>query len=107
MITDDMLYFENMYQNNCHFVVLGDFNARVAERPDFVENEYLYRFAMMPDDYIQDEYMYRKSQDKTVNENGKLLLEFCKATGLRILNGRIGWIRMLGNIHVLIVLEVV
>ena len=32
----------------------------------------------------------RVSQDKVVNEHGNYLLNFCKASGLRIINGRIG-----------------
>ncbi|XP_052772033.1 uncharacterized protein LOC128211362 isoform X1 [Mya arenaria] len=45
---------------------------------------------IFPDDYVQDEYMHRSNLDKTVNEYGNMMLDFCKMSGLRILNGRIG-----------------
>ena len=44
----------------------------------------------LPDDYVHDEHLPSTSQDKTVNEYGKLLLEVCKATGMRLVNGRCG-----------------
>ena len=34
--------------------------------------------------------MSRASQDKVINEYGNYLLNFCQASGLRIMNGRIG-----------------
>ena len=44
-----------------------------------------------PDEYIPDVELPRFSEDKGhVNNNGLLLLEFCKQTGLRIVNGRVG-----------------
>ena len=36
-----------------------------------------------------DTYPDRR-QDTVVNRNGKLLIDFCKESGLRIMNGRIG-----------------
>ena len=32
----------------------------------------------------------RVSEDKFTNQNGNLLIDFCKESGLRILNGRVG-----------------
>ena len=46
---------------------------------------------VLPDEYTLDNYMPRFSQDRGhVNNNGLLLLDFCKQTGLRIMNGRLG-----------------
>ena len=67
-----------------------EFNSRVAERPDYVENENEFINDLWPDGYVSDDILPRKSQDKTVNEYDRSLLEFCKASGLRILNGRLG-----------------
>ena len=64
-------------------------NARVKELPDMVMDDNSLHLPL-PDDYILDEYLPRSSQDKNMNSNGPLLLEFCKQTNMRILNGRTG-----------------
>ena len=89
IITNDMLYYENMY-TDCQFVITGDFNARISNRYDFVIDDDTLHVHSIPDDYVQDVYLPRFSQDKNVNEYGNYLLEFCKATGLRVVNGRLG-----------------
>ena len=46
--------------------------------------------SVLPDQYISDKYMQRFSEDQGyVNINGLLLLEFCKQTGVRKMNGRV------------------
>ena len=90
LISDDIFYFENMFNTMCNFVIMGDMNSRVGSHLDYVENEYLINLNMLPDDYVADVPLKRTSQDKILNENGNYLLNFCKATGMRILNGRIG-----------------
>jgi hypothetical protein len=68
-------------------ILAGDFNARVAEEPDF------------PDQLWEGEERYealddgatgapRTSVDPKTNSHGRSLLELCKSTGMRILNGR-------------------
>ena len=91
-ILDDMLNFNELYEKSCEFFICGDFNARTGERPDFVLNDNINSCLedILPDDYVQDEYLPRCNSDKTVNENGNMLLDFCKMSGLRILNGRVG-----------------
>jgi len=36
----------------------------------------------MPDEYSIDQYMPRNNQDKQVNQNGRLLLDFLRSTRL-------------------------
>ena len=45
---------------------------------------------LLPEDYVIDSPLPRVSEDKISNEYGSQLLEFCKATGLRLANGRLG-----------------
>ena len=43
---------------------------------------------VLPDEYTPDNFTHRYSEDQgRLNNNGLLLLEFCKQTGLRIMNG--------------------
>ena len=44
----------------------------------------------LPEEYVCDEFISRRSEDKTINTNRHLLIEFCKQTSLIILNGRCG-----------------
>ena len=62
-------------------------NARTKKLPDMVLDDNFIHLPL-PDDYIADEYIPRSSQDKNLNSNGTLLLDFCKQTNLPILNGR-------------------
>ena len=64
-------------------------NARTKELPDMVLDDNSIHLSL-PDDYIADEYIPRSSQDKNINSNGTLLLDFCKQTNLHILNSRYG-----------------
>ena len=79
-----------MTNNKCIFLLAGDWNARVGNRLDFVENESLFNLDMLPNDYIEDTYIPRKSQDVNVNDYGLRFLEFLKLTGFKIMNGKVG-----------------
>lgn len=72
------------------YVITGDFNARTASNPDFVEHDNDFVHMPLPENYSVDGVWPRKSEDKTVNEYGRRLLELCISTGLRIVNGRVG-----------------
>jgi len=88
-LVQDIVEFNAIYENKTSFIITGDFNSRTGNRNDFVNDEYLHNLNMLPDDYSIDVFLPRNSQDKIVNENGKLLIDFCKQTGLRIMNGRV------------------
>ena len=90
LFLNNMIQFQCNFNNNCEFIVCGDFNSRIGNKPDYVENDGLHRFNLLPDDYVVDIILPRISQDKHVNENGKCLLDFCKMSGLKVLNGRVG-----------------
>ena len=60
--------------------------------------------SVLPDEYIPDNYLPRFSEDRGhVNNNGLLLLEFCKQTGLRIMIGRVGEDKGLADTRLLVV----
>ena len=66
-------------------MLCGDFNSRTSV------DDGTRHMSVLPDDYVSDTQMPRSSEDEGhVNNNGLLLLDFCKQTGLRIMNGRVG-----------------
>ena len=71
--------------------ICGDFNARTAMEPDYCEaDNSVPNDQALPHDYIHDIPLPRCNLDKhQVDTHGKMLLDLCKATGLRILNGRV------------------
>ena len=73
-------------------LLCGDFNARTAAYPDYVADDTDRHVHMLPDEYIIDSNIDpRVSQDIVrPDPNGLLLLELCRQSGLRIMNGRMG-----------------
>jgi hypothetical protein len=71
-----------------HVCVGGDLNGRIAERPDWVENDFSSVDEI--DLYRCDEPLRQASMDKQVNSFGPLVLDMCRGCGLRVLNGRCG-----------------
>ena len=66
------------------------FNARTGEEYDYVVNDNS-TYIPIYDEYDNDiELIVRKSKDTRVTEYGRKLLDLCKTTGVRILNGRVG-----------------
>ena len=73
---------------------MGDFNSRTGEISDMVKED---KFDI---DYIDDDIvnMYnteyslptRSNEDKIINQQCKALIELCKSTDLKIINGRYG-----------------
>ena len=75
--------------NDYPLIICGDLNARTASLPDFIEfnNDHF-----VPTDLAQSgnfDLPHRESMDKVVNNYGRRLLELCRNTGLRIMNGRV------------------
>lgn len=76
------------YSRIGHIMVQGDVNAYTNTKPDFISfdvssknNSDRY--------YISDQFIPRNNLDrKPVNNSGKNLLNLCKESGLKILNGR-------------------
>ena len=70
-------------------LVLGDLNGRTGRVEDFVRDD---RDKHCPADnplYTRDSFLSRNNTDcNPVDQQGKLVLDLCKNTGLRILNGR-------------------
>ena len=76
----DVLEIQNLTNDKCNFLLLG-------EMCDYVTDDHATHMPLLPDDYNSDEVIPRRSQDKAVNSNGHLLLDFLKETGLRVANG--------------------
>ena len=90
---------ENLYElleeDICKFTKKGecllteDFNTRTATEPDFCTNDDIGTFLDSTLPYEQDNPLLRSNTDKKqVDINGEKLLNLCKTTGLRIINGR-------------------
>ena len=90
-LLDSVAFIEHKTNNNCRFLICGDFNSRTSVNPDFVEEDGSVHMSVLLDEYIPDNQLPRFSEDVGhVNNNGLLLLDFCKQTGMRIMNGRVG-----------------
>ncbi|CAC5382983.1 unnamed protein product [Mytilus coruscus] len=69
---------------------LGDFNAYTNTQLDFIEFDNVTELVNLGDsEYHPDRTLSRNNLDhKHTNNSGKLLLNMCKETKIRILNGR-------------------
>ena len=66
-------------------LLMGDFNARTGEEPDYEDTEDKHM------EYTTGRLTFpkeRRNQDKTVNIMGQKLIDMCKTLDLQILNGR-------------------
>ena len=68
-------------------LLIGDMNARIGNRQDFVQGDHC-DYIPVPEAYDIDYCEKRQSLDTVVNPAGEILLQLCKSSGLRILNGR-------------------
>ena len=85
-----MVHLQSVSDKPCRFIICGDMNASVANMNDFVADDASRHMYALPDDYIVDNSVPRSSKDSKSNSNGNLLIDFCRQTGLRIANGRVG-----------------
>ena len=76
---------KNECRNDSHFLICGGMNARIADRDDFVPLD----FSTLSDGYSCEINLPRATQDSDFNANGTRLLDFCKRSGFRIVNGRV------------------
>ena len=85
LLQDDI----NVYSNYGTVSVVGDLNCRNGVKADYIVlDEQI--MDIDDNDYVPDTPLPRVSEDKSSNNQGTKLLDLCKATGLRIANGRIG-----------------
>ena len=89
-ITDQLVKYQNDTQNECSFMICRDLKARTGTLPDFVNDDSSDHIPALPNDYSIELPVERASEDKAFNRYGSQLLDFCKHTGLRILNGCMG-----------------
>ena len=89
LIENDIAKFS---KNGCEFFVCGDFNARTNVDPDFCmfdENDNISDHVNLPFNMLSDVPLPRGNTDTHATDvRGKKLLNLCRSTGLRIVNGR-------------------
>ena len=73
------------FQKKGHVIINGDLNAKTGDEEDFVIPD---KYNDMSDIQHKETFRKRNSQDKTLNERGRLLLDMCKGLDLHIVNGR-------------------
>lgn len=81
-LEDDLVSFSN----KGNVMLLGDFNARTSKQEDFVSKEGSNLINDMSENSLHPQI--RQSFDSTMNNHGKRLIDICKNTDSRILNGR-------------------
>jgi hypothetical protein len=83
------LYHETMdYKKLGETALLGDFNGRVGILNDWIDVDDVTHVPIY-DDYVCDGTLSKRNNlDKTVNNRGKEILDFCIAAKMRIANGR-------------------
>ena len=95
--TGQALSFEAL-QSECAYyerhgwgLLCGDFNARTNDVDDFIENDKLDDYLPIDDNYLPDQHLDKRLSKDTypLNANGTAFIEFCKASGYRIMNGRV------------------
>ncbi|CAL4079460.1 unnamed protein product [Meganyctiphanes norvegica] len=88
-ITNDIFTLKNN-NNNISICIIGNLNCEIDE----IANE-LFDLNFNADTTLISKN--RLNKDTFVNINGQLLLEFCKVNNMKILNGRTGIDREVGN----------
>ena len=95
--TGQALSFETLQSECAHYerkgwvLLCGDFNARTNDVNDFVENDELDDYLPIDDNYLPDQHLDKRLSKDTspINANGTAFIDFCKAAGYRIMNGRV------------------
>ena len=97
MKTGQALSFESLqsecaqYERKGFVLLCGDFNARTNDVNDFIVNDGLDDYLPIGDNYVLDQHLDKRvSKDSyPINANGTAFIDFYKASGHRIMNGRI------------------
>lgn len=77
------------YSKLGNILIQGDFNAYTNTCKDFVITDNSSFPKLNDDNYVKDNHLQRNNLDKKpLNKSGKLLIELCKESTLRIVNGR-------------------
>ena len=77
------------HKNSGQCLVMGDMNGYTNTLPDFNNFDDNTKVLPLPENYICDKPTNRRNSDpRPPNNRGKDILDFCKSTGLRIINGR-------------------
>ena len=88
-IYEQLLLDITKYSSLGHIMVQGDFNAYTNRKQDYVPYDDSSDINLEDDHYVFDHILPRNNLDtKLINNSGKLLLNLCKESSLRILNGR-------------------
>ena len=69
------------------FIVVGDFNARIASQTEFLEDEVEDNYSPSIHD-VPAHFLPRKSCDGIINNQGRKMLNFCRESDLLVCNGR-------------------
>ena len=107
VISNDI--FKSKNTHNIPICLLGDLNSRTGELDDsfHIEQSIINNCGL--DDFAQELfdtspvketcsiYEKRYNRDTTINNNGKLLIEFCKVNDMKIVNGRLGSDKEIGE----------
>ena len=81
---EELSVFKSQYRVG----LVGDFNARTGTLPDVIVNDES-NYVGLPDDYVTDmDIVERNNCDSIVNQFGERLVELCRMSGVRIVNGR-------------------
>ena len=79
-----------------HIMLIGDFNARTGTIPDYIMFDSV-DHVPVPPDYTTDSELQRFSKYCICNNYGRELLDLCKASHLRLINGRFGEDKGIGS----------
>jgi len=85
ILENDLFLFDSLGS----VFICGDLNSRVGQKSDYIIFDKLNDCCDCPD-YVFDSTPARASNDRSHNNHGIKLLDLCKGTCYRIINGRIG-----------------
>ena len=77
------------YRNQGKTLIIGDLNGHTNIKPDYNPMDDFNKYIPLPENYTIDLPLSRNNQDsRPPDTRGKDILELCKSSGLRIVNGR-------------------